>query len=58
MPKCGYCNDKITMAPLGFSGVKDVFCQTCWSKINTAFDGIQIINNEPQVLKWVVQIKL
>ena len=57
MTTCGYCKDKITLAPNGFSGLEDKFCQTCWTKIalvNTAF---QIMQREPNIVEWASLIK-
>jgi hypothetical protein len=54
---CGYCKDKINLALNGFSGIKEKFCQTCWSKIYSVYKGNRIAKEEPEILNWVVKIK-
>jgi hypothetical protein len=57
--KCGYCQQPINMALNGFSGIKKKkFCQSCWSKIHSVWDGIRIMEEEPQILNFVLRIKL
>ena len=54
---CGYCKKEISMALNGFSGIKrKKFCQSCWSKIYTVYEGFRYAEEEPEILKWVLKI--
>jgi hypothetical protein len=56
--KCGYCNQEIFLAPLGFSGIKKTkFCHSCWSRIYTVYKGMNYLETEPEILKFIFKIK-
>ena len=58
MAKCGYCKDKIALAHNGFSGIENVkFCQTCWHKIYSIHNAMELLAREPDIIKFVIQIK-
>jgi len=57
MTKCSYCKDKIELAPNGFYGMNDKFCQSCWSRINTVYEGLRILSNEPHIMDFVKRIQ-
>jgi hypothetical protein len=54
--KCGYCKDKIALAHNGFSGIKLKFCQSCWHKIYNVSSALQRLEQEPQLLNFVLKI--
>jgi len=54
--KCGYCKEKIALGHNGFSGIKEKFCQTCWSKIYNIHNALRRMENEPKILQFVLKI--